>query len=573
MRPFLWQIMFAILCTGVLTLIGMVPPLLMGRLINDVARDGNWAIFPLIMTLLFGVPVLRAIVSMLTNLTLRKVGIGMITNTRKQMYEHLMRLSMRFYGDMPAGSINQRLMGDVGTISNVMTGGIVTLIADVVAVTFAVTVMLRLNWQLSALTFALLPLYYINFRFFSKRIKDTNSVVRTHMDHISSSLQERLSAHQLIQSYAQEQKESTHFSSQAKQIMDLAIRGSVYNISFSNISAFINKLGNTLIYCGGCYFFVKGAMGYGDVVAFCAYVAQILGPVVRFSSVSNQIVQVGLSIDRIDEILNRPPAIKDYPDARPIDALRGDIRINGLSFQYDSKSPSLKNVDLDIRAGTHLAILGALGSGRSTLGKLLRRFFEPDTGEIEVDGVNIQDYRLRDYRKSLALILPETAIFDGTIRDNLCYGNPGASEQRMVEVSESIGLHDFVAGLALGYDTRLGTGGLRLETGNLQRVGIARALVSDPFILIVDHATVPMDVESAVVAEKAIQKAMKDRTCIMIVHRVLLASESDEVIALKEGRIFERGTYEELVTNPDSLCRELFAKQYGEERLPPLREM
>ena len=393
------------------------------------------------------------------------------------------------------------------------------------------------------------------------------------MDHISSTLQERLSAHQLIQSYGQERKESTHFSSQAKQIMDSAIRGSVYNISFNNISAFINKLGNTLIYCAACYFFVKEAMGYGDVVAFCAYVAQILGPVVRFSSVSNQIVQVGLSIGRIEEILERAPAVEDRPDAQPIDNLKGDIRIDGLSFQYDSDSPSLKNVDLEIRAGTHVAIIGTLGAGRSTLGKLLRRFFEPDAGEIEVDGVNIQQYCLRDYRRSIALILPETTIFDGTIRDNLCYGKPEASEERMIQISESVGLHEFVAGLAHGYDTRLGTRGLRLETGNLQRVGIARALISDPFILIVDHATVPMDIESAAVAEKAIQKTMEGRTCIIIVHRVQLASEADEVVALKEGEVVERGTYQELVTNPDSLCREIYAKQYGEERLPPAREV
>ena len=175
MRPFLGTIIFAVVLTGALTVIGMAPPLLMRRLINDVAKEGQWGIFPLVMGLLFAVPVLRALISMANNLTLRKVGLGMIANTRKRMYDHLMRLSMRFYNDVPVGSIQQRLMGDIANISNVTTGGMITLFADIVAVAFAVVVMVRLNWKLSLLAFALLPLYYLNFRFFSERIKNANT--------------------------------------------------------------------------------------------------------------------------------------------------------------------------------------------------------------------------------------------------------------------------------------------------------------------------------------------------------------------------------------------------------------
>jgi ATP-binding cassette, subfamily B, bacterial MsbA len=572
MKPFRWSIILAVALTGGLTIIGMAPPLLMRRLINDVARAGNWGVFPLVMTLLFAVPVLRALISMFNNLTLRKVSLGMIANTRKQMYDHMMRLSMRFYNEMPVGSINQRLMGDVATISNVTTSGLITLFADIVAVAFAVTVMVRLNWQLSALTFALLPLYYLNFRFFSKRIKDNSAVVRTHMDHISSMLQERLSAHELIQSYGQENAESTHFSSRAKQIMDAAVRGSAYSISFNQISAFINKLGNTLIYCAGCYFFVQGSMDYGGVVAFSAYVTQILGPVVRFSSVANQIVQVGVSIDRIEQIQNREPAIKDSPDAERIHALQGNIRVNGLAFQYQPDETVLKELSLDIVAGTHLAIVGPSGAGRTTLAMLLRRFYEPMAGSIEVDGKDIRNYRLRDYRQSLALVLPESTIFDGTIRENLCYGKPDITEERMIEVSQAVGLHTFVSSLAKGYDTRLGTGGLRLATGDRQRIGIARALISDPFILIVDEATASLDAESAASINEAIHRAMTDRTCIIIVHRVLMARDADEVAVINKGEVVENGVHEELLVEPDSLYRELFGKQYGEHRLPPAKE-
>lgn len=572
MRPFLWLLVLAIVITGSLTIIGMIQPLLMRRLLNDVARGGKWEIFPLIMTLLFAVPVLRSLINIANALTLNKVALGIIEKTRKRIFEHLMKLTMRFYNETPVGNINQRLMGDVATVSGVATGGIITLITDVISIVFAVIVMLRLSWSLSLLTFALLPFYFLNYRFFSKRIQQTNIQIRSHMDYISSMLQERLSAHELIQSYGQEKAEATHFSSQAKQVMDASIRGSAYNISFSQISAFINKIGNTVIYAAGCYYFVQGSMDYGDVVAFAAYATQLLGPVVRFSSVANQIVQVGVSIDRINEILDREPAIKERKDAKSIEKLQGNINIEGVTFQYQEGEPVLRDLHLDVPAGVNLAIVGTTGAGRTTLAMLLRRFYEPEDGKIEVDGQDIKNYRLSDYRKSLALILPESTIFDGTIGDNLLYGSPDASEEQMIEVSKAIGLHDFVMNLANGYDTQLGTGGLKLSTGNRQRIGIARALLSEPFILIVDEATATLDPESADTVNNAILDAMKERTCIMIVNRVLMAKSADNIAVMENGEVIDTGVHEELIVEPNSLYREIYAKQYGEERLPPEKE-
>ncbi len=572
MRPFRWPLIAAMILTGSLTIIGMAPPLLMRRLINDVAREGKWGLFPLIIALLFAVPILRALINIANGLTLNKVSLGIVANTRKRMFEHLMRLSMRFYNETPVGSINQRLMGDVGAISSVATGGIVTLSADLITVVFAVAVMLRLSWRLSLLTFALLPLYLLNYHLFSKHIQRTNVQLRSHMDHISSMLQERLSAHELIQSYGQEKAEATHFSSQAKQVMATAIRGSAYNVSFNQISAFINKLGNTLIYCAGCYYFVKGSMDYGDVIAFAAYATQLLGPIVRFSSVANQILQAGVSVDRMNEILGREPAITESPDAVSIEELQGEIGIKALTFQYKEGNPVLKDVHLDIPSGTHLAVIGPTGAGRTTLAMLLRRFYDPEGGKIEVDGRDIREYSLRDYRRTLALVLPESTIFDGTIRENLCYGNPGASEESMIEISEAVGLHDFVMSLSNGYDTRLGTGGLKLSAGNQQRIGIARALISEPFILIVDEATASLDPESAQAVNDAIQSAMEGRTFIIILSRVLMAKEADRIVVMDQGEVVETGTYDKLIFQADSLYREIYRKQYGEDRLPPLEE-
>ena len=572
MRPYKRPLVVALVLTGGLTVIGMAPPLLMRRLLNDVAREGRWGIFPLVMTLLFGVPVLQAIVNVANSLTLNRVGLSIIADTRKRIFAHLMRLSMRFYNDTPVGSITQRLMGDVGAVSGVVTGGIITLLTDTIAVGFAVVVMLRLSLPLSLLTFALLPLYFLNYRFFSKRMQAANAQLRSRMDHISSMLQERLSAHELIQAYGQEREEASQFASQTKQIMDSAVKGSAYSISFNQLAAFLNKLGNTLIYCAGCYYFVKGTMGYGDVVAFCAYATQLLGPVVRFTAVANQIVQVGVSVDRIQEILDREPAIREAPEPTPVEALRGEIKVHGITFGYGPSNPALKAVDIEIPAGTHLAVLGPPGSGRTTLAMLLRRFYDPAEGRIEVDGTDIRQYRLKDYRQALALVLPESAIFDGTIRANLCYGRPDATDEQMLGVAAAVGLHELVDGLAQKYGTRLGTGGLKLSAGVQQQIGIARALLSEPFILIADEATASLDPMTAEAVNEAISRAMEGRTFILIVSRVLMARQADEVAVLDEGQIVATGTHDELLAQPDSLYRDLFARQYGEDRLPPAGE-
>ncbi|MFO8007243.1 MAG: ABC transporter ATP-binding protein [Candidatus Brocadiia bacterium] len=572
LRPFAGLLIVAVVLTGVLTAIGMVAPLLMRRLINDVAREGRWDIFPLVIGLMLVVPVLRAVVNIANSISLNTVGLGIVRKTRRRLFRHLMALSVRFYNETPVGSINQRLMGDVNTVSTVVTGGLIALAGDMVAVAFAIVVMLRISPQLSLLTFALLPAYLLNYRFFSKRIRANTAVLRSHMDHISSTLQERLSAHELIQSYGQDRAEGTFFSSQAKQVMNAAVRGAAYSTSFNHLSAFVTKVGNTLIYCAGAYFVIKETMGYGDVVAFCAYATNILGPVTRFAGVANQVVQVGVSIDRINEVLDREPAIRESPEPEPVETLKGDIKVEGVAFSYGGEEPALTGCSLDIPAGTHVAVVGPAGSGRTTLAMLLRRFYDPAEGRIIVDGTDVRDYRLSDFRAALAMVLPESSIFAGTIAENLRYGNPEAPEDRMVEVSTALGLHEFVDELAEGYDTKIGPGGLMLSTGIRQKVGLARALLSDPLVLILDEATASLDPESAHAVNEAVRRAMEGRTCVIVVNRVLMAEDADEVLVMQGGRVVEAGEHEGLLRTEGSLYRDLFARQYGEDRLPPAEE-
>ena len=572
LRPYRRPLIIASILTGVLTLIGMAPPLLMRSLINDVARENNWGIFPLIMGLLIAVPLFRAFVNILNSITLNRTALGILSDTRKDLYRKLMRLSMRFYDQTPVGAINQRLFGDVGNVSGLAGGDLVALLGDAVMVVFAVIVMLKLNWMLALLAFALLPLYYLNTWFFSRRIQNANVQLRSHMDHISSMLQERLSAHELIQAYGQDRREATQFSSQAKQVMDSAVKGQAYSITFNQLADFLNRLGNTVIYCAGCYFFIKGRMDYGDIIAFAAYATQLLGPVVRFSQVTNQLAQIGVSVDRIDEIRNREPAIREHAEAHPVADLKGDIRVEGVTFGYAPDRPVLRDFHIEIPAGSNVALVGTPGAGRTTLAMLIRRFYDPAEGRVTVDGEDIRRFKVRDYRRALALVMSESAIFDGSVRGNLCYAKPDADEQRMIEMAKAVGLHEFIASLADGYDTRLGTGGLRLSVGAQQQIGVARALISEPAILIVDEATASLDPDTAEVVLDAIYRIMEGKTCILIVHRLQMARGTDQVMVLREGQVVETGSHDELLATDGTLYRDIYGQQYGEDQLPPTRE-
>ncbi len=572
LRPYRRSLVVAAVLTGVLTLIGMAPPLLMRSLVNDVARENQWGLFPLIMGLLVAVPLFRAMVNIVNSIVLHRVAQGIVGGTRKVLFRKLMRLSMRFYDQTPTGAINQRLFGDVGNVSGLAGGNLVALLGDAVMIVFAVIVMLRLNWMLSLLTFALLPLYYMNTWFFSRRIQHANVQLRNHMDHISSMLQERLSAHELIQAYGQDRREATQFSSRAKQVMDAAVRGQAYSITFNQLANFLNRLGNTVIYCAGCYYFIQGTMGYGDVIAFGAYATQLLGPVVRLGQMANQLAQIRVSVDRINEIRHREPAIRELPQAQPIVELRGDVQVEDVTFGYEPDRPVLNGLRLAISAGANVAIVGTPGAGRTTLAMLLRRFHDPAEGQVTVDGEDVRNFRLRDYRQALALVMPESAIFDGTIRENLCYGKPDADDARMIEVAKAVGLHDFVVSLKDGYDTCLGTGGLRLSVGAQQQIGVARALVSDPAILIVDEGTAALDPDTAETVHDAIYQMMQGKTCILIVHRLQMAQSADHVLVLRDGQVVESGMHGQLLAAEGSLYRQIYAQQYGEDQLPAAKQ-
>jgi ABC-type multidrug transport system fused ATPase/permease subunit len=422
-----------------------------------------------------------------------------------------------------------------------------------------------LSWRLSLLLLLMLPLYLLNYHLFVPRLVKNRAKYRAKMDDISGVLQERLSSPTMVKSYAREKYETREFVSDTRESLNVANEGLRYNTSFSAASSVIQNIGSAVIYCAGCYMVVVGAMSYGSVIAFTYYALNLLAPAVRFSELFNGLQQTKVSVDRILDLLDEQPDVIEKPDAIALDKVRGEVQFDHLSFAYKPGMPVLQDINVTMRPGTVTALVGHTGSGKTTMATLLYRFYDPYEGAIRIDGHDLRELRLSSLRRHLGVVLQDTIMFNCSIADNIRYGCPAASDEQVVEAAKVAEIHEFVLTLPDGYKTKIGEGGTKLSVGERQRLAIARAVVTNPAILVLDEATSSLDTESERAIQKALAKVMRDRTCVVIAHRLSTIVTADQIIVLDKGRVIEVGTHFELMSRPEGHYRELCKQQFSDK--------
>jgi len=466
---------------------------------------------------------------------------------------------------MSTGAIMQRIMGDVGTVRSMVTNRTISFITDIVACLFAISMCLLLNWRMALIVMVVLPLYVLNYRFFVARIRDTNQAYRTKMDGICGIFQERLSAVAMVKSYAREKAETRRFVGDIRESFDIARESSVYSISFSTCAGLIGGLGTTIIYCLGCYMVVQGQMGYGAVVAFMSYTTQLFGPAVRFSEMFNDIEQMKVSLDRIFELMDVAPEITEAAQPVSVKRLTGHVQFENVCFEYLKGEPVLHDVNLEVKPGQLVALVGHTGSGKTTIATLLFRFYDVTSGRILVDGHDLRELCMSHLRRNLGVVLQDTILFNDTVRENLRYGHPTASDDEIVAATKVAEIHQVIEALPQGYDTIIGPGGTKLSAGQSQRLAIARAVLTDPAILILDEATSSLDTESEKLIQQALARVMANRTSFVIAHRLSTIVNADMIVVLDKGRVVEVGKHIDLLRKKGghyrSLCKEQFASE------------
>jgi subfamily B ATP-binding cassette protein MsbA len=562
-RPFQGRLLLAIGITGGMTLLGMIPPLLMKYVIDEVVGMGQWQMAPAILVTLLLVNLLSAGGGFMNDVVIYLVGQHLVFDIRRALFRHIQGLSLRFYEEMGTGKIMSRIMGDVARIQNMVTWNTISIVNDVISFAFGIVVIFYFSWKLSLITVALLPFYILNYAFFVKRIRRKNVSVWRKMDQVANSLQERLRGTRLVRSFTSEGRELEAFSTGTREVLDTSLEGTALSATFSGTSGLLSGLGFTVIYCLGCYYVIQGEMTYGDVAAFSAFVFRVLQPAVRFTEVSNLLEQTSVSVERLFEVLDTKAEVVEKKGARDLPPITGHVRFKDVHFQYVQGEPVIKGVDLDIPAGSTVAFVGHTGCGKTTLTSLLMRFYDVQQGAIEIDGINIADVTMQSLRREVGAVLQESILFRATIKENLRYGDPHASELDIIAAGRAAEVHDFVMTREDGYDTLIGEGGVHLSVGEKQRLSIARAILANPGILILDEATSSLDSRSEALIQKALENVMKDRTSFVIAHRLSTIVNADIIVVMDNGTVLEQGSHEALLQKPEGAYRQLYEEQFA----------
>jgi len=562
-RPFRRRLLMAFALTGAMTLMGMLPPILIRYIIDDVVAAGKWGDAPAIFFAFLSMNLLVAGASYWNHILIYLVGQRLVFDVRMSLFKHIQNLSLRFYEEMGTGKIMSRIMSDVSRIQEMVTWNTISIVNDLISFAFGIVMIFYFSWKLSLITICILPLYIANYIYFVKRIRRKNVRVWEGMDRVANLLLERLRGTRVVRSFGNEGRELDAFAANTREVVDTSLEGTVLGATFSGASGLLSGLGYTVIYCLGCYYVIMGEMTYGDVAAFGAFVFRVLQPAVRFTEISNLLEQTSISVDRIFEVIDSEPEIQDIPDAPDLDRVNGHVRFRDVHFHYVEDEPVLKGVDLDVPAGSTVALVGQTGCGKTTLMSLLVRFYEPQSGTIEIEGHDITKVRLVSLRRQVGAVLQDSILFNATIRENLLYADPGATNQEIMSATRSAAVHEFVMSLEDGYDTVIGEGGVKLSVGEKQRLSIARAILTNPTILIMDEATSSLDSRSERLIQVALENVLAGRTTFIIAHRLATIVKADIIVVMDQGCIIEKGSHEELLAIPKGAYKRLYEEQFA----------
>lgn len=523
--------------------------------------DHGPSIVTILAVALVAVIVIRNVCSFVNAYTVTWIGHRFVFDLRFDLWRHLQRLSLAFHNQTQTGKIMARATADIELIQQLIQGQLVTFISDLVTVIAVLGMLFVLEWRLAWPIIALVPFYVISYMAFLKHIRAVSNDQRRLYDKMVGTLAEKFAGIGVVKAFVREDWERNEFMSTVRAKFAVDMRQVHLNRRLGLVSAVISALGTGVVYAYGGSLVQHGMMTTGKLVAITFYISFIFNPAVRVIDFNNSLQWAVSAMDRVFQTLDTRPEVEDRPGAISLPPIRGRVEFDRVSFSYIPEIDVVHDITLTVEPGQVVALVGHSGAGKTTLMNLLMRFYDPIAGSVRVDGQNLSEVRLESLRRQVSMVAQENVLFSVTILENIKYGNREATDEEAVRAAQAADLHNFVMSLPDGYETMIGENGIKLSGGQKQRLALARALVTDPRILILDDVTSALDGETEARVQEALNIVMKGRTTFVIAHRLSSVVEADRILVMEHGRIVDEGSHFDLIARP-GIYRDLYEEQF-----------
>ena len=560
-RPYKFRLIWATVLVGFSTVVALLPPFLTRHLIDDVLTNKQLHLFGWLIGALVAAQAMANILQSARNRNTAYLSRGVAIDIRTQLFHKLQLLSLGFYDKRNVGSIMSRVTNDTGALYDVLVDGIPITVNNAALLLGIPIAMFMMNWQIALWALVPVPLVLWAVNRFRKKMMRVWSRYWHSWSRMSSSLNGVLQGTRVVKTFRGENREEAKFE---RRIKDLAHSAYVAELGWSNffpLVMFVMSLSGFVIWYIGGNAVLGGKMTIGELTAFIGYVSMMREPLMSLQRFIDWVSRSLTAAERVFEILDTPLDIEDTSHSIDMPHIRGDVKFTDVHFGYEKAREIVHGIDLDVKEGEMIGLVGHSGAGKSTLINLLLRFYDPTQGHIEIDGVDLRHVKIEDFRRQVGAVLQESYLFPGSIKDNIAYGRPEASLEEVMQAAQAANAHPFIVNFPDGYDTYVGERGHRLSGGERQRIAIARAILHNPRILILDEATASVDTETERMIQEGLDRLVEGRTVFAIAHRLSTLRNANRLVVMDQGKIVEVGTHEELLAKPRGIYAKLVEMQ------------
>ncbi len=549
------------------SLAGLAPPLLIRQIIDHAIPEGNGSRLTILVLAMLVFIMGGALLGVLQSFLSNTISQTMMFDLRQKLYVHLTGMSMRWFTSHRTGDAQSRISNDVGQIQSVVNDTFGNVVGNAITLISTMALMLVLDWRLALFSVAFLPLFVLPARKIGNIQRSLQRRTQEHMANLNAHMQETLSVDGalLVKTFGRQHDEATKFEGTARQIRNLSVRRAMVGRWFWMALSLFGALGPAIVYWYGGQRVIGGDASIGTVVALAALLPRLFGPISSLLNLNVNVLSSLALFERIFDYLDLEHEIREKPDARPLINPEGRIEFRNVTFAYTPGQPVLKDVSFEIEPGEFAALVGATGAGKTTIVSLLARLYDVSEGAVLIDGVDVRDLTFASLAETIGMVEQEPFLFHSSIRDNLRYARPDATDDEIVAAARAAEIHEFVASLPEDYDTVVGEKGYRLSGGEKQRLAIARALLKNPAVLILDEATSSVDAMTEAAIQQALERLSRGRTVVAIAHRLSTILAADVILVMDGGRIVEAGSHDDLVTSGGYYAR-LYERQFSSAR-------